>query len=159
VEDEDIRQAVSRAQAIVGDLDEPYRSVAFGAILSKLLVSGTPAARRVQEPRGPTALPRSLPELLAIANPRNHPDTAVLVAYYMWRSGDTAGMTVDELLGAYAQSRRPKPSNASDVLGKATRRGHLVEASEKKNGKKAWIVTPTGEAYAEALLERGRAAQ
>lgn len=155
MQDAEIRELLSRAETIVRDVDERYRTVAFEVVLGRLLTGGISARPRVQVVAG-RELPGTVSEFLALAEPANHPETAVCVAYYMWRSGDPGGMTVEELLAAYAQRRAKKPRNPSDALAKAARKGHLIEASERKNGKKAWVITQAGEVYVEARLEQRR---
>jgi len=153
MQDPEIRELISRAEAIVRDVDERYRMVAFEVVLGRLLTGGSSDTPRVQIVAG-GELPGTVSEFLALTEPASHPETAVCVAYYMWRSGDPGGMTLEELLTAYAQRRAKKPRNASDVLARAARKGHLIEASERKNGKKAWVITQAGEAYVDRLLQQ-----
>lgn len=147
--DDRIRELVSRAEAITRDVDDPYRTVAFRVVLEKLLAGDAPGDHPAALKARGIAVPGTVSEFLAAAAPRNHVETAVLVAYFMWRSGDGAGMTIEELVGSYAQARLKRPKNPSDVLAQAIRKGYLLEAPQKKDGKKAWLITQTGEAYVE----------
>jgi len=153
MQDAEIRELISRAEAIVRDVDERYRMVAFEVVLGRLLTAGISDTPRVEVVAG-GELPGTVSEFLALTEPRSQPETAVCVAYYMWHSGDPGGMTLEELLTAYTQRRAKKPRNASDVLAKAARRGHIIEASERKNGKKTWVITQAGEAYVDSLLQQ-----
>lgn len=155
MEDGDIRQAISRAEGIVRDVDARYQAAAFQVVLDKLLMpsaTGRPGVQVAAE----GGLPPTVSEFLALAQPASQPETAVCVAYYMWHSGDRAGMTTEELMAAYAQRRAKRPRNVSDALAKAARKGHIVDAPDRKNGKKAWVITQAGEAYVEARLEQQR---
>jgi len=156
MEDAYIRECISRAEAIVRDVDEPYRVAAFQAILRRFLAGDVVAAQPAAGPRGSTALPSTVSEFLAGAAPRNHVETVVLVAYHMCRSGDPAGMTIDELVAAYAQARLKKPSNPSDTLAKAIRKGYLIDAPQRKDGKKAWVITQTGDSFVEGRQVQAR---
>ena len=147
--DDRIRESISRAQAIARDADDPFQVVAFRVVLERLLAEGAVPGQPAEKIGG-VPMPSTVSEFLATAAPRSHVDTVVQMAYYLWRSGDTAGVTIEELLGAYAQARLKKPKNVSDVLATAIRKGYLVEAAQKKDGKKCWLITQTGEAFVEA---------
>lgn len=155
MDDEAIRQAISRADTLVRDVDDRYRTVAFQVVLDKLLMASA-SARPGVEVVAERELPATVSEFLALAQPGSQPETAVCVAYYMWHSGDRGGMTVEELMAAYAQRRAKRPRNVSDALAKAARKGHIVDAPDRKNGKKAWVITQAGEAYVEGRLEQRR---
>jgi len=52
--------------------------------------------------------------------------------------------TVDDLREAFRAAREPLPSNINDKINKNISKGYFME-STSKDGKKAWILTSTGE--------------
>ena len=60
-------------------------------------------------------------------------------------------MTSEDILEAYGRVRERRPTNLSDLIAKSIRKGHIVEAPEGKDGRRAWQITPTGERYVEGL--------
>jgi hypothetical protein len=152
-DDEEIKAAIQRAKAAVDGLEDTLRPIAFKVVLESLLsqgkvVSGEPArsTQRAQS-EGRAPIPSNLNEFLAAKAPKSHVDRLAAIAYYSWHSGDELGVTVEEILEGYTRSRTPKPKNVHDVVGQCVRRGFLIESESRKDGAKAWIITPTGEAY------------
>ena len=155
--DESFAEAVERARSIADKLNEPYRSITFRVVLESILAeerSGLLAASG--QPAQPTAERAVLPlesspnEFLAATRPSTHVDRVVAIAYYSLRTGNATGATVKEILAVYGAVRERQPKNIHDMIAQCIRRGLLIEAPERKNGAKAYVVTPRGEAYVEA---------
>ncbi len=93
------------------------------------------------------ALPSQVSEFLAQTNIRTHVDRVVAILYYYRRRGEES-MTITEFEEAYSSIRVKPPRNFSDLLAQCIRKGYVVEAENKKDGKKAWQITDTiGERY------------
>ena len=102
------------------------------------------------------ALPELVNELLATIRSRSHPDRFEAVLFHTLRSQGQEALTTDEILAGYAVSRLPKPVNASDVIAKCFRKGHITEGP-RRDGQKTWRLTGSGERHIEAVLAEAAA--
>jgi len=157
VDSERIRDLIDQATAATEGMDEPLRTAAFQTLLQWLLANsptgGSPAAR--PEAAGSAARASSPPptanEFLASLAVGSHLDRIAAILYYNLHYASSDRMTREELLETYGRLRERRPANLSDILAKAIRRGHVIDAAEAKDGRRAWQVTPTGERYVEGL--------
>ena len=150
-------EAIQKARDMADKLPEPYRAPAFEVVLRHLL-GAEPAPRPPERPpgAGPTTPPAigELNEFLAAKNPRSHPDRVVAIAYYFFRKNES-GITTKDVIEAYGKARIKRPQNVHDVIATCVRRGLLVD-TEKKDDMRAWVATPTGDAYVEAGFQEER---
>ena len=162
MDDQRLRDAISQAASATDGMDEPLRTAAFQTVLQWLLNQAAPnstsaaAAGGIATKRPPetTAAPGpSVNEFMVSLAVSSHLDRIVAILYHNLRYADTDRMTSDEVLDTYGRLRERRPANLSDLIGKCSRKGHIIEASEKKDGKKAWQITPTGEGHIEKLLQ------
>lgn len=150
MDDDAIRHAIQRARTLTEDQPEPFRSLAFRAVLEVLLRSpGGDASAAGRASPSPVGL--ELVEFLAAKKAETHPDRVVVIAYYYYHTQNGAGVTTKELADAYARARVKRPQNFPDVIASCVRRGYLVEGG-RKDGMKCWVITRTGEAHVEQDL-------
>ena len=153
MEKEEIRSKIEEAKQLVGgDPQDPLSQIAFGEVLRMLLQQ--PSARAISERDATTALPvqrMRISEFLAQRKIQSETDRVAAVLYHSLHNGQNSS-TRAEILEAYSSARTPKPKNLSDVIARCIRKGHVVEASEQKEEKKAWQITPSGERYVEEEL-------
>ena len=152
---EEIKKKIELARELVGGTPEdPLTQIAFGELFRRLLDESSAMAREeVKSEIKRNALPMQISEFLSSKNMTTHIDRIVSIFYYNHHKG-SGPTTVLELGEAYSTARVKPPSNFSDVLAQCIRKGLVVEVKEKKEGKKAWQVTPTGEAFVEEELKR-----
>lgn len=77
----------------------------------------------------------------------------LLLGYYLERIEGMSSFNIVDLVSAYQAAKEPRPGNLSDTVGKNMTRG-LFMAAPKKEGKKAWMLTTTGEKYVEEELKK-----
>lgn len=148
-------ERIQDAIDIAKQVEDEWRIATFRVVLAQLLSgevhiageSGSAAAARAPSTLDPDV---GIGEFLARVNPTSHPDTVRAVLYQALRT-DTASLTANEILDGYRETRRKVPKNLSDVLAPCFKQGHIIEAPAKKDGKKAWQITPSGERYVEEL--------
>jgi hypothetical protein len=99
------------------------------------------------------AKPLSLREFMLSKSPQTEVDVAIVIAYYFEKHSGISSFTSEDLKNGFAQAKEPSPVNPSEVLAKNARKGFIMEASEKKKGLKAWVLTNTGERYVENGLK------
>lgn len=90
-------------------------------------------------------------ELLKKGNAKNQADRALVLGYYLERSGGVSSFTSTELADLGRDSKYPF-GNTSDVVAKLTARGLMMSAGEKE-GQRAYALTASGETYVETMLE------
>lgn len=151
VEDQDIIAAISRARRLAEEEPEPFKSLAFTAVLQFLLA--TPASGTgTTEAETRAAPPPQVSEFLAGVQRDSHMDTVEAILYHALHGAGTDRMNSAELTAAYGRARLKKPSNLSDVLRACIQRGHVIPADEPKGGQKAWQITARGEAYIQGRI-------
>jgi hypothetical protein len=99
-----------------------------------------------------TTLPASLAEfIIAKGNPNEHTDIEVLCAYWLLKKENMNSYNATDIKNCYDKARIAKPTNINDIMNTIQSSGHIMEVSEKKDGKKAWVITGTGEKYVEQM--------
>lgn len=152
MDDDQIRAAIARARGLSEQQPEPFRSLAFRTVLETLLLGGSAGPAVAAAPRSaPSLAGIDLVEFLAAKKAETHPDRAVAIAYYNYRTRNGAGVSTRDLVEAYGRARIKKPQNFPDVIAACVRRGHLVEGG-RKEGMKSWVITRTGESHVEGNL-------
>ena len=149
MDDEQIRAAILRARGLCEDQPEPFRSIAFRAVLEALIRGNGISAPAGKASPSPVGI--DLIEFLAAKKAETHPDRVVAIAYYYYHTQGGTGVTTKELADAYSRARIKKPQNYPDVIAGCVRRGYLVEG-ERKDGMKSWVITRTGETHVEQDL-------
>ncbi len=75
------------------------------------------------------------------------------VAYFIEHVENTKPFNADDLKKAFRLAKIPSPSNINDKINMNIRAGRIMEAEEKKESKKAWELTATGELFVENELK------
>jgi hypothetical protein len=103
-------------------------------------------------PTGGTTLPGSLMEfVLAKGNPTKHTDRAVLFAYWLFKKENMCSFNSTDISDCYDQTRIVKPQNIPDIVNQIQGQGLVTPVKEEKEGKKAWVITTTGEKYIDQM--------
>jgi len=71
------------------------------------------------------------------------------IGYFLEKFDGLDSFNIRDLEGAFERAKEKKPSNMNDKVNMNIRNGHVDEASEKKDGHKAWYLTNSGEQYVE----------
>lgn len=81
-------------------------------------------------------------------------EKTLLLAYYLERMEGIPSFNINDVVRVFQAAKEKKPANPSDAVAKNIGRGFVMEISEKKDGKKAWMLTATGERYVEENLNK-----
>lgn len=100
-------------------------------------------------PVQPQVKKQSLKEFLLEKNPSDDVKRTLAIAYFSEKNDGYTSVNITELLDSYEKSKEKKPKNINDKVNMNIRNGHMAEASEKKDNKKAWYVTNSGEKFVE----------
>jgi len=76
------------------------------------------------------------------------------VAYFIENIEGIKPFNTDDLKKAFRLAKIPSPSNINDKINMNIRTGRIMEAEEKKESKKAWELTATGESFVEDGLSK-----
>ena len=71
------------------------------------------------------------------------------LAYFLERHESVATFNVPDLENVFRSAREKLPKNMNDAVNKNIARGFIMEAAEKKDSKKAWNLTASGERFIE----------
>jgi len=116
--------------------------------LEKLLKGGGDGAPSVSLKK------QSAREFLMSKNIGAETQRVLALAYYLERAEGLASFNVPDLEAVFRSARERLPKNMNDVVNKNVARGFIMEAAEKKDSKKAWQLTATGERFIEQDMER-----
>jgi hypothetical protein len=76
------------------------------------------------------------------------------LAYYIEYLGGMECFNVTDLEAVFRSAKERLPKNMNDAVNKNIARGFLMEAVEKKDNKKTWVLTSTGEKCVEEDLKK-----
>ena len=154
MDSEEVRRKIEEAKQLVGgDPQDPFTQIAFREVLHMLLgesaqpVVAERVRKGIEDIRG-----RRVSEFLAQRNISTETGRVVAILYHQFHNGQESS-TRAEILEAYSAARTRRPANLSDVIGRCIRKGHVIEAPEKKDSQKAWQITQPGERYVEEDLQ------
>ena len=71
------------------------------------------------------------------------------LAYFLERQDGLTSFNVPDLETVFRAARERLPKNMNDAVNKNVARGFLMETKEKKDSKKTWQLTATGERFVE----------
>lgn len=91
---------------------------------------------------------KSAKEFLLEKNPKDDLKRTLYIGYYLEKYDGMESFSVDDLREVFRASRVPSPKNLNDKVNQNISKGFLMEV-EKKDKKKAWILTSTGEKHVE----------
>lgn len=95
----------------------------------------------------------SLVEFLNQKNPKSHGDKILIFGYYLERIKGYEAFNIDDIEKCYQDARIPKTKNFSLYITRLIRQGYLMDSDQKKDNKKAWLLTKNGREYVEKYGE------
>lgn len=98
----------------------------------------------------PARKPVSIKEFIISKAPPNGVLMTLTVGYYLENYDRITPLTAADLEAGFRAARETLPSNLNDKANNCVKKGFFMEAKEKKESLKAWVVTRTGEAAVEA---------
>ncbi|MCX8000384.1 MAG: hypothetical protein N3A69_15765 [Leptospiraceae bacterium] len=97
------------------------------------------------------ALPDSLVEFLkSKGDPKEHIDRIIIFSYWLFHKENQKSYNVSDIERCYDEARIAKPTNIHAFMNELQAKGFL-KPTEEKDGKKAWVITRTGEEYVEKM--------
>lgn len=96
----------------------------------------------------------SIKEFLITKDISDDVKRTLAVAYFLEHEEKLGSVNTDDLKKAFQLAKSPLPTNINDKVNINIRNGHMMEAAEKKESKKAWVLTATGESFVEDELKK-----
>lgn len=93
----------------------------------------------------------SLAEFLKTKDAKSHGDKILVFAYYLEEYEKISSFNLDDIEQCYMKVKTPKTKNFGPYIAQLTSQGYIMDASEKKDSKKAWILTSSGVDYVKSL--------
>jgi hypothetical protein len=125
----------------------------FEELVSRFLTGSSPSTAEMATPAVAleTSGKRTSPaEFLKQAAAKSQFDRALLLGYYLEKTQGVSSFTSAEITQLGQEAKQPF-ANSSDAIAKLTGRGLMMSAGDK-DGKRAFALTASGEAYVEGLV-------
>ncbi len=111
--------------------------------IESLIMSPQPAIARVVEKK------QSAKEFLLTKITKSESQKVLALGYFAEHMDGLASFNVSDLEMRFRAAKEKLPKNLNDAVNKNIARGFLMETEMKKDSKKAWCLTATGERYVE----------
>lgn len=95
----------------------------------------------------------SLKEFLLSKRPSDDVQRTLAIGYYLEHYESMDSFSARELTEGFRSAKEPPPININDKVNMNIRKGHMMEAKEKKDKFKAWVLTSSGEKIVEEGLK------
>lgn len=87
----------------------------------------------------------SLREFMNGKNPTNDVQRTLVIGYYLEHYKKMNSFNIKDIEGEFRSAKIVPPSNINDKVNMNIKNTHIMDDVEKKNGKKAWVLTDSGE--------------
>ena len=103
------------------------------------------------DPVGQSSSPKkvSLREFLNSKKPNDDVKKTLVIGYYLEKFEGLSSFNAGDLEGSFEKAKEKKPLNINDKVNMNIRNGYMDEVAEKKDSRKAWHLTSTGEQFVE----------
>lgn len=91
----------------------------------------------------------SIKEFLISKNLANDVQRTLAIAYYFEKYEDYQSFNAQDIKKGFKLAKEPSPVNVNDKINLNIKRGFLMEADDKKESTKAWVLTNTGVKFVE----------
>lgn len=91
----------------------------------------------------------SIKEFILLKKPKGDVQRTLAVGYYLEKYENLSLFNVKDLEKGFRSAKERVPGNINDKAYQNIKRGYMMEAEEKKDDLKAWVLTNSGERYVE----------
>lgn len=91
----------------------------------------------------------SIKEFILSKKPGNDVEKTLAIGYYFEKFEGLASYNVNDLVSGFRKAKETVPKNMNDKVYMCSARGFMMEAEQKKDNMKAWVLTNSGEEYVE----------
>lgn len=97
----------------------------------------------------------SVKEFLLTKKPTDDVRRTLVVGYYLEHFELMESFNAKDLTDGFRSAKEPLPANINDKVNLNIGKGYMMEAKEKKDKFKAWVLTNSGEKFVEEGLPKG----
>lgn len=94
----------------------------------------------------------SVKEFILTKKPGDDVQKTLVVGYYLEHFESMDRFNARDLSDGFRSAKEPLPTNINDKVNLNIGKGYMMEAKEKKDKFKAWVLTNSGEKYVEERL-------
>ena len=96
----------------------------------------------------------SIREFILSKNPKSEMQKTLAIACYLEKYENFASFNVKDLENGFRRAKEKIPRNINYEVIRNIQKGYMMEAKEKKDKKKAWYLTNSGEKHVENNFEQ-----
>jgi len=98
----------------------------------------------------------SIKEFMLAKKPKDDLQRTLVIASYLENESKYESFTAEDLKRGFREARVSPPANINDKVNKNIAKGLFMSADKPKDGKKAWVITATGEQVIANSFEVGQ---
>lgn len=98
----------------------------------------------------------SIKEFLLAKKPTDDVQRTLVIGYYLEHFEGMDRFNAKDLADGFRSAKEPPPTNINDKVNLNIGKGYMMEAKEKKDKFKAWVLTNSGEKFVEEELPEGK---
>ena len=95
----------------------------------------------------------SIKEFILQKHPKTEVGRTLVIGYYLEHYRNVTPFNAKDLERGFREAKETIPKNINLAVIGCIERGHMMEAESKKDKKKAWTLTGTGEGFVEGGLK------
>lgn len=96
----------------------------------------------------------SIKEFILTKKPKNDVEKTLVIGYYLEKFREMSFFNAKDLEDGFREAKEKVPANINYKVIKNIEKGFMMEAKEKKDKLKAWVLTSTGERFVENDLKK-----
>jgi hypothetical protein len=96
----------------------------------------------------------SIKELLRSKRPKTDVQKVLAIGYYLEKHEGMLSFNVNDVNDGFSSAKEPEPSNTQAFINQNIKNGHIMGIKEKKDKKKAYVLTNSGEEFVENDFNR-----
>lgn len=100
----------------------------------------------------------SIKEFILSKKPKDDVQRTLVIGYYLEKYESFSSFNAKNLENGFRKAKETVPKNINDKVNLNIKNGHMMEAREKKDNKKAWVLTASGERFVENDFKKERKA-
>ena len=95
----------------------------------------------------------SIKEYIIAKKPQKDTEKTLAIGHYLEKFEGCSHFIVKDIEAGFRSAKEPVPTNINDMVNKNISEGFIMDAKEKKGGKRAWVLTNSGEKCVEDGFE------
>lgn len=95
----------------------------------------------------------SIKEFIISLKPKDDVQITLAIGYFLEKYKKYSTFNARDIERGFKDAKEKIPSNPSDKIQKNISKGHIMDAKEKKDNKKAYLLTNSGERFVENNLK------